>query len=229
MWSGMVCLCHGAPIELNERTCPLVPQWASLLIKKHVHKSPTMARKLHRRDAPALGTGRGLRCILNLRRRQCSAAEGFIVHNVLVGVGFVLLILIPCLVAVFSSSKEGHSGNTGEHEIPKEPTRPRGHSPSRIREAAAAMTARKEAKAAAEEAAARGERPSRIRQVAAAAFTRPEANSAGERPSRIRNVAAAIKARPPKDVPMASGDPGAVKPSIRELRAKHAAPKPPRS
>ena len=71
-------------------------------------------------------------------------------HNILVGIGFVLLILIPCLVAVFSSSKEGHSGNTGEHEIPKEPTRPRGHSPSRIREAAAAMTARKEAKAAAE-------------------------------------------------------------------------------
>lgn len=150
-------------------------------------------------------------------------------HNILVGVGFVLLILIPCLVAVFSSSKEGRSGNTGEHEIPKEPKQARGHSPSRIREAAAAMNARKEAKAAAEEAAARGERPSRIRQVAAAAFTRPEANSAGERPSRIRNIANAIKARPPKDVPMDTRDPGAVKPSIRELRAKAAAHKLPRT
>lgn len=139
-------------------------------------------------------------------------------HNILVGIGFVLLILIPCLVAVFSSSKEGHSGNTGEHEIPKEPTRPRGHSPSRIREAAAAMTARKEAKAAAE---------------AAPKTPEPAAKAPGrtERPSRIRNVAAALRSRPPKskDVPMASGDPGAVKPSIRELRAKHAAPKPPRS
>ncbi|WP_156993730.1 hypothetical protein [Terriglobus sp. TAA 43] len=149
-------------------------------------------------------------------------------HNLMVAIGFILLILIPCLVAVFSSSKEGRSGNTGEHEIPKEPTRARGHSPSRIREAAAAMNARKEAKLAAEQAAARGERPSRIREAAAAAFTRPEANGAEERPSRIRNVAAALRSRPPKDVPMASGDPGSVKPSIRELRAKHA-PKPPRT
>ncbi|MEZ2347799.1 hypothetical protein [Terriglobus sp. RCC_193] len=141
----------------------------------------------------------------------------------------MLLILIPCLVAVFSSSKEGHSGNTGEHEIPKEAERTRSHSPSRIREAAAAMTARKEAKLAAEEAASRGDRPSRIRQAAVAAFTRPEASDPGERPSRIRNVAAALRSRPPKDVPMASGDPGAVKPSIRELRAKAAAHKLPRS
>jgi hypothetical protein len=147
----------------------------------------------------------------------------------LIGIGFILLILIPCLVAVFSSSKEGRSGNTGEHEIPKEPTQARGHSPSRIREAAAAMAARKEAKIAAEEAAARGERPSQIHQAVAATFTRPEANSAGERPSRIRNVAAALRSRPSKDVPMASGDPGTVKPSIRELRAKHSAAKPPRA
>ena len=153
-------------------------------------------------------------------------------HNILVGVGFVLLILIPCLVAVFSSSKEGHSGNTGEHEIPQEPTRSRGHSPSRIREAAAAMTARKEkaaAKAApkgpepAVKSSERTERPSRIRQAVTAAFTEPQRNSKGDRPSRIRNVVAALRSQPPKDLPMASGDPGAVKPSIRELRAKQAA------
>ena len=150
-------------------------------------------------------------------------------HGLLVAAGFVLLILVPCIVAIFSSSKEGHSGNSGEHAIPQEPTKARGHSESRVREAAAAMTARKEAKLAAEAAAARGERPSRIRNVAAAAFTRPEANAAGERPSRIRNVAAAMKAKPSqKPVPMASGDPGSHKPSIRELRARQAAAKPPR-
>lgn len=154
-------------------------------------------------------------------------------HGLLIAACFVVLILVPCIVAIFSSSKEGHSGNSGEHEIPQEPTRARGHSPSRVREAAAAMAARKEAKLAAEAAALNaptGERPSRIRTVANAAFTRPEANAAGERPSRIRNVAAALKAKPtPKPVPMATGDPGSVRPSIRDLRAKQAATKPPRS
>lgn len=153
-------------------------------------------------------------------------------HGLLVAACFVLLILIPCIVAIFSSSKEGHSGNSGEHEVPKEPTRARGHSPSRVREAAAAMAARKEAKLAAEAAALNaptGDRPSRIRSVAAAAFTRPEANAAGEKPSRIRNVAAALKAKPQKPVPMAAGDPGSHKPSIRDLRAKQAASRQPRA
>lgn len=149
-------------------------------------------------------------------------------HGLIVAGCFVLLILIPCIVAVFSSSKEGHSGSTGEHEIPQEPTRVRGHSPSRIREAAAAMAARKEAKLAAE-AAAHGKRQSRMRTVAAAAFARPEANAAGERPSRIRTVAAALKAKPQKPVPMPIDDPGSLKPSIRDLRAKHAAAKQPRA
>jgi hypothetical protein len=144
-------------------------------------------------------------------------------HGLIVAGCFVLLILIPCIVAIFSSSKEGRSGNTGEHEIPQEPIKARGHSPSRVREAAAAMAARKEARLAAEAAAARGERPSRIRAVAAAAFKRPAANAAGERPSRIHTVAAALKAKPQRQpVPMADGDPGAIKPSIRDLRAKHA-------
>ncbi|MEK6397192.1 MAG: hypothetical protein V4734_03830 [Terriglobus sp.] len=153
-------------------------------------------------------------------------------HGLLVAACFVLLILIPCIVAIFSSSKEGPSGNTGEHEIPKEPSKARGHSPSRVREAAAAMAERKQAKAAAEAAALNaptGERPSRIRSVANAAFTRPEANAAGERPSRIRNVATALKApKVQKPVPMAAGDPGSVRPSIRDLRAKSAT-KPPRA
>jgi hypothetical protein len=150
-------------------------------------------------------------------------------HGLIVAGCFVLLILVPCLVAIFSSSKEGHSGNTGEHEIPQEPTQARGHSPSRVREAAKAMAARKEAKLAAEAAAARSERPSRIRTVAAAAFTRPETTANGERSSRIRNVAAALKAKPQKPVPMAISDPGSLKPSIRDLRAKHAAAKQPRA
>ncbi len=150
-------------------------------------------------------------------------------HGLIVAACFVLLILVPCIVAIFSSSKEGHSGNSGEHEVPKEPTRARGHSPSRVREAAAAMAARKEAKLAAEAAAARGEHPSRIRTVVAAAFTRPEANTAGERTSRIRNVSAALKAKPQKPVPMTIDDPGSLKPSIRDLRAKHAAAKRPRA
>jgi hypothetical protein len=90
------------------------------------------------------------------------------------------------------------------------------------------MAARKEAKLAAEEAAAKGERPSRIRTVAAAAFARPAEDATGERSSRIRNVATALKAKPQKPVPMATGDPGLVKPSIRDLRAKHAAAKQPR-
>jgi hypothetical protein len=154
-------------------------------------------------------------------------------HGLLVAAGFVVLILVPCIVAIFSSSKEGRSGNSGEHEVPQQPTKARGHSPSRVREAAAAMAARKEAKLAAEAAALAaptGDRPSRIRTVAAAAFTRPEATATGERPSRIRNVAAALKApKPQRPVPMASGDPGSVRPSIRDLRAKQTGAKAPRS
>lgn len=155
-------------------------------------------------------------------------------HGLLVAACFVLLILVPCIVAIFSSSKEGHSGNTAEHEIPQEPTRARGHSPSRVRDAAAAMAARKQAKLDAEAAALAaptGDRPSRMRTVAAAAFSRPEATAAGERPSRIRNVAAALKApKAQKPVPMVSGDPGSVRPSIRDLRAKQSGSKqPPRA
>lgn len=149
-------------------------------------------------------------------------------HNALVAACFLLLILIPCFVAMKSSSKEDKTGS-GEHAVAK-PSAARGHSPSRIRAAADAMAARKAAKLAAEQGivmSSTTDRPSRMRIAAAAAFSRPIENdittSSEERPSRIRMVAAALTQRKPKGpVPMAEGDPGTRKQSIRDLRARHA-------
>lgn len=150
-------------------------------------------------------------------------------HNALVAACFLLLILIPCFVAMKSSAKEDKTGSSGEHAVAR-PTAARGHSPSRIRAAADAMAARKAAKLAAEQGSVTlgtGERPSRIRMAAAAVFSRPAEDdvtaSLTDRPSRIRMVAAVLTQRKPKGpVPMAEGDPGTRKQSIRDLRAKHA-------
>ena len=151
-------------------------------------------------------------------------------HSAIVAGCFLLLVLIPCLVAVYSSSKEGRSGNSGEHTVAPVVTAARGHSPSRIRTAAAAMAARKEARLAAAMVAERApgaERPSRLRMAAVAAFSKPEGPSAGQRPSRLHRVATALVYREYRDVqkhvPMVAGDPGSKKQSIRDLRAKHAA------
>ena len=153
-------------------------------------------------------------------------------HNALVAACFLLLILIPCIVAMRSSAKDGRTGNSGEHDVVKRPSAARGHSPSRLREAADAMAARKQAKLDAENGvvttSTTAQRPSRIRMAVNAAFSRPpeEATAVSnttERSSRIRMVAAALTQRGPKGpVPMAAGDPGAKKESIKNLRAKHA-------
>lgn len=159
-------------------------------------------------------------------------------HNALVAACFLLLILVPCLVAMKSSSKEGRTGNSGEHDVPKAPSAARGHSPSRLREAADVMAARKQAKLDAENGVvvtSTAERPSRIRMAVNAAFSRPAddataVSNSTERPSRIRMVAAALTQRKPKGpVPMSGGDPGTKKLSIKELRAKQAAARPPRA
>lgn len=129
-------------------------------------------------------------------------------HSVIIAACFLLIVLVPCLVAMQSASKEGRSGNTDEHVIAP-PVTP-------------AVERRK------------GDRrkgPSRIRMAADAALGKdaPVANAAGQRPSRVRQVAAALVRRPPAHSPMAAGDPGERKQSIRELRAKHAAAKSARS
>lgn len=146
-------------------------------------------------------------------------------HNLIVAGCFLLLVLIPCVVAVFSSSKDGRSGNSGEHEVAAPVTAARGHSPSRIRSAADAMAARKEARRIAEEAATVGERPSHIRMAAAAVFSKPSEDvPASQRPSRLHRVAAALTHKDvKKHIPVVVRDPGSPQHSIRDLRAKHAA------
>ena len=150
-------------------------------------------------------------------------------QSVIVAGCFLLLVLIPCLVAVYSSSKEGRTGNSGEHEVAPAVTAARGHSPSRIRNAAEAMAARKAARLAGDKAdakpAARADRPSRVRAVVTAAFSSTDSVAPdGQRTSRLHRVATALIYREvPKHVPMPAGDPGSKKQSIRDLRAKHAA------
>jgi hypothetical protein len=129
-------------------------------------------------------------------------------HSAIVAACFLLIVLVPCLVAMQSASKEGRSGNTDEHVIAPP---------------AAAFVERR-----------KGDRragPSRIRMAAEAALGKdaPVANTVGQQPSRVRNVAAALVHRAPAHSPMAAGDPGSRKQSIRELRAKHAAAKSARS
>lgn len=156
-------------------------------------------------------------------------------HSALIAACFLLLILVPCLVAMKSSSKEGKTGNSGEHDLPKAPSAARGHSPSRLREAADAMAARKQAKLDAENGVvitSTAQRPSRIRMAVDAALSRPvvdetSVSSSGDKPSRIRMVTAALTQRRSKGpVPMADGDPGSKKQSIKDLRAKHGAKMP---